>query len=57
MEQFEEIRRGHSDGETIVQLAKKRGVHRRMVRHAISSAIPPEKKVTVQLPYRCNNER
>ena len=44
MELFEEIRRGHSAGETILQLAKKHGVHRRMVRQAISSAIPPEKK-------------
>ena len=50
MEQFEEIRRGDSAGETILQLAKKHGVHRRMVRQAISSAIPPEKKVTVQPP-------
>ena len=44
MELFEEIRRGHSAGEAILQLAKKHGVHRRMVRQAISSAIPPEKK-------------
>lgn len=44
MELFEEIRRGHAAGETILQLAKKYGVHRRMVRQAISSAIPPEKK-------------
>ena len=44
VELFEEIRRGHTAGETILQLAKKHGVHRRMVRQAISSAIPPEKK-------------
>src|SRR6266853_6691539 len=44
VELFEEIRRGHAAGETILQLAKKHGVHRRMVRQAISSAIPPEKK-------------
>jgi len=44
VELFEQIRRGHAAGETILQLAKKHGVHRRMVRQAISSAIPPEKK-------------
>ncbi len=44
MELFEQIRRGHAAGETILELAKRHGVHRRMVRQAISSAIPPEKK-------------
>ena len=44
MELFEEIRRGHAAGETILELAKKHGVHRRIVRQAIASAIPPEKK-------------
>src|SRR5450432_2438562 len=44
VELFEEIRRGYVAGETIQGLARKHGVHRRMVRQAISSAIPPEKK-------------
>lgn len=44
MELFEMIRRGHAAGETIRQLAKKHNVHRRMVRQALESAIPPERK-------------
>jgi transposase len=44
MELFEMIRRGHAAGETIRQLAKKHNVHRRMVRQALDSAIPPERK-------------
>lgn len=44
MELFEEIRRGHAAGETIKGLAKKYGVHRRMVRQAVASAIPPDRK-------------
>ena len=44
MELFEMIRRGHAAGETIRQLAKKHNVHRRMVRQALDSAIPPERR-------------
>ena len=48
MELFEEIRRGYAAGETILGLAKKHGVHRRVVRQAIASAIPPEKRKSVR---------
>jgi transposase len=44
VELFEEIRRGYASGDTIQGLAKKHGVHRRMVRQAIDNAIPPERK-------------
>ncbi len=44
MELFEEIRRGHAAGETILGLAKKHNVHRRMVRQALANAVPPEWK-------------
>jgi hypothetical protein len=44
VELFEGIRRGHAAGETIQGMAKKHGVHRRMVRQAIASAMPPERK-------------
>lgn len=44
MELFEEIRRGYAAGETILGLAKQYQVHRRMVRQALASAIPPQRK-------------
>ncbi len=44
MELFEAIRRGHAAGEAILGLAKKHGVHRRIVRQAIANAMPPDRK-------------
>jgi transposase len=44
VELFEELRRGHAAGETILGLAKKHGVHRRMVRQAIAGALPPDRR-------------
>src|ERR1035438_8144009 len=44
VELFEEIRRGYAAGETIKGLARKHEVHRRMVRQAIESSIPPQRK-------------
>jgi len=44
VELFEEIRRAYASGETIQGLAKKYSIHRRMVRQAIASALPPERK-------------
>src|ERR1700735_155995 len=44
VELFEQLRLGHAAGETIKSLAKKHGIHRRMVREAILSAIPPNRK-------------
>ena len=44
MELFEELRRSYAAGETINSLARKHGIHRRMVRQAIASAIPPARK-------------
>jgi transposase len=45
VELFEQIRREYRDGVgTVVGVAKKLGVHRRMVRQALASAVPPERK-------------
>ena len=49
MELFEEIRREHAHGAgTIRAVAKKLGVHRRMVRQAMASSIPPERKLAAR---------
>jgi transposase len=49
VELFEEIRREHAHGAgTIRAVAKKLGVHRRMVRQALANAIPPERKAGVR---------
>ena len=45
MEQFEQIRRDHArEGLSIRVLAKRHGVHRRAVRQALKSAVPPPKR-------------
>ena len=49
MELFEEIRREYEFGEgTIKGVARKLGVHRRMVREAVRNAVPPPRKKTVR---------
>jgi hypothetical protein len=48
MELFEQIRLGHAAGETIQGLAERYGIHRRMVRQAISNATPPDRKKTAR---------
>lgn len=45
MEQFEAIRRDHArEGLSIRELARRHGVHRRAVRQALDSAVPPAKR-------------
>src|SRR5579872_4693076 len=49
VELFEEIRREHAHGAgSIRAVAKKLGVHRRMVRQALASAMPPERKAAAR---------
>ena len=45
MELFEQIRRDHDrEGFSIRELARRHGVHRRTVRQALGSAVPPARK-------------
>jgi transposase len=45
VEQFEQIRRDHArEGLSVRALAKRHGVHRRAVRQALESAVPPAKR-------------
>ena len=45
MEQFERIRREHrEEGVSIRELARRHGVHRRAVRQALASAVPPRRQ-------------
>ena len=49
MELFEQIRREYEHGGgTIRGIAKKLGIHRRMVREAVLSAVPGERKTPVR---------
>jgi transposase len=51
VEQFEQIRRDHAREElSIRELAKRHGVHRRAVRQALESAVPPPKRAPVVRP-------
>lgn len=44
VEQFEKIRNDHRQGMSIRALAAKHGVHRRTVRQALASSVPPPRK-------------
>jgi len=49
VELFEQIRREYTHGVGTIQgTAKKLGVHRRIVRQALASAIPPERKLAIR---------
>jgi len=51
VELFERIRRDHDrEGLSLRALARRHGVHRRAVRQALESAIPPERKRPVGRP-------
>jgi hypothetical protein len=53
VELFEEIRREYEFGVgTIVGVAKKLGVHRRMVREAVAHALPARRKPTVRRAWK-----
>jgi DNA-binding transcriptional regulator YhcF (GntR family) len=44
VELFEKMRKDHREGPSIRVLAEKHGVHRRTVRQAIASSVPPPRK-------------
>ena len=49
VELFEEIRRDHGEGGISIRgLADRHGVHRRTVRQALASAVPPERKAATR---------
>lgn len=51
VEQFEQIRRDHArEGLSIRELARRHGVHRRAVRQALDSAVPPPKRAPRHRP-------
>jgi hypothetical protein len=51
VEQFEQIRRDRDrEGLSIRALAERHGVHRRAVRQALASAVPPAKRAPVSRP-------
>jgi transposase len=45
VELFERIRRDREEGVSIRELSRRHGVHRRTVRQALDSAVPPDRKV------------
>ena len=49
MELFEHIKREYDYGAgTIKGVARKLGVHRRLVREALASAVPKDRKITIR---------
>jgi hypothetical protein len=44
VELFELIRKDHEFGLSIRAISRKRGIHRRMVRQALTSPVPPPRK-------------
>jgi hypothetical protein len=58
VELFERIRREHADGSGTIQgVAKKLGVHRRMVREALADAVSRERKMAIRSKPRLEPAR